>query len=93
VTPDTPSQASNLKQRVNGATDGFAWRMDLRQVFAANLRRLRRAKGLSQEDIELKEPRLDSEGANYRVVRARKQPRPKGLRGCGQAQAFGGEPC
>jgi transcriptional regulator with XRE-family HTH domain len=26
-------------------------RMDLRQVFAANLRRLRHAKGLSQEDL------------------------------------------
>src|SRR5260370_4503599 len=34
-----------------GATDGFAWRMDLRQVFAANLRRLRHAKGLAQDDL------------------------------------------
>ncbi len=40
-----------LRRRVNGATDGFAWRMDLRQVFVANLRRLRHAKGLSQEDL------------------------------------------
>jgi len=29
----------------------LAWCMDLRQVFAANLRRLRHAKGLSQEDL------------------------------------------
>ena len=27
------------------------WRMDLRQVFAANLRRFRHAKGLSQEEL------------------------------------------
>ena len=29
----------------------MAWGMDLRQVFAANLRRLRHARGLSQEDL------------------------------------------
>jgi len=29
----------------------LAWRMDLRQVFAANLHRLRHAKGLSQEGL------------------------------------------
>jgi hypothetical protein len=38
-------QCRSIAQR-----DGFAWRMDLRQVFAANLRRLRHAKGQSQED-------------------------------------------
>ena len=31
--------------------DGFASRMDLREVFATNLRRLRNAKGLSQDDL------------------------------------------
>ena len=30
---------------------GFASRMDLREVFAANLRRLRHEKGLSQDDL------------------------------------------
>jgi transcriptional regulator with XRE-family HTH domain len=29
----------------------FGCRMDLRQVFAANLRRIRHAKGLSQDDL------------------------------------------
>jgi transcriptional regulator with XRE-family HTH domain len=29
----------------------LVWRMDLRQIFAANLRRLRHAKGLSQEAL------------------------------------------
>lgn len=32
-------------------TEWFAFRMDLREVFAANLRRLRHAKGLSQDDL------------------------------------------
>jgi DNA-binding XRE family transcriptional regulator len=32
-------------------TSGFSSRMDLRDVFAANLRRLRNAKGLSQEAL------------------------------------------
>ena len=40
-----------LKRWVNSQQAGLAWRMDLRQVFAANLRRLRHAKGLSQEDL------------------------------------------
>ena len=31
--------------------DGFASRMDLREVFATNLRRLRHAKGLSQDAL------------------------------------------
>jgi hypothetical protein len=39
--------------------------------------------------MELNEPKLDSQGAGYRVVGARKQPRAKGLRGCGQAQPLG----
>jgi transcriptional regulator with XRE-family HTH domain len=30
---------------------GFASRMDLREVFATNLRRLRNAKGLSQDEL------------------------------------------
>jgi transcriptional regulator with XRE-family HTH domain len=30
---------------------GLAWRMDLRQVFATNLRRLRHDRGLSQETL------------------------------------------
>jgi transcriptional regulator with XRE-family HTH domain len=30
---------------------GLAWRMDLRQVFATNLRRLRHDRGLSQEAL------------------------------------------
>lgn len=30
---------------------GFACRMDLRQVFAGNLRRLRHERGLSQDDL------------------------------------------
>jgi DNA-binding Xre family transcriptional regulator len=40
-----------LKRPVNSATDGFTWRIDLREVFAANLSRLCHAKELSQEDL------------------------------------------
>src|SRR5690242_7380320 len=52
--PRSISAGSTLCSIYRGAiyrTSGFASRMDLRDVFAANLRRLRHAKGLSQDDL------------------------------------------
>jgi ribosome-binding protein aMBF1 (putative translation factor) len=46
-----PAGVQSERLRQAKATKGFAWCMDLRHVFAANLRRLRHAKGLSQEDL------------------------------------------
>jgi DNA-binding XRE family transcriptional regulator len=40
-----------LKRWVNSQQAAWLGRMDLRQVFAANLRGLRHAKGLSQENL------------------------------------------
>jgi len=44
--------SSELRRKATGAKNlGLASRMDLREVFAFNLRRLRHAKGLSQDDL------------------------------------------